>query len=137
VTGMDPDEARALLDITKTRLPFEHGAMRYIYRLAEAYLAAEERASAAEQKIAAIESLFAGGPDTPCRTVWRGAEVGSGPFEYVQIECVEVPVADLRAVLGDHVSEDQAEQPFCIGGWIDSPEHRDDCPVHRTVVRRG
>lgn len=39
-------------------------------------------------KVRAVEALFAGGPDTPCRTTWHGTT-----------ECVEVPLDDLRAAL--------------------------------------
>jgi hypothetical protein len=43
-----------------------------------------------------FEDLFAGGPDTSCRTVWDESEaipaLGIGP-----LECVSVPLDDLRA----------------------------------------
>lgn len=39
--------------------------------------------------------LFAGGPDTPCRTTWR--EDTSYP-DMPKIECCEVPMSELRAV---------------------------------------
>jgi hypothetical protein len=35
-----------------------------------------------------VNALFAGGPDTSCRTVWDG-----------EIECVSVPIEDLRQAL--------------------------------------
>lgn len=43
-----------------------------------------------------IHSLFSGGPDTPCRTTWRPSSI-----EGYAIECVEVPINDLRDALGD------------------------------------
>lgn len=39
-------------------------------------------------RLAAIEALFAGGPDTACRTRWEDG-----------IECVSVPIEALREVL--------------------------------------
>jgi hypothetical protein len=48
----------------------------------------------AEAKVARVEALFAGGPDTPCRTTWREDWPLAGPTE-----CVEVPMDDLRAAL--------------------------------------
>jgi hypothetical protein len=41
-----------------------------------------------------MRALFAGGPDTPCRTVWDEG-----------IECVSVPMADLAAALGGALPE--------------------------------
>jgi hypothetical protein len=43
-------------------------------------------------KLKTVEELFAGGPDTSCRTTWP--DVGGGP-----VECVEVPLAELQRVL--------------------------------------
>jgi hypothetical protein len=42
-----------------------------------------------------FEELFAGGPDTVCRTVWR-EDPGLIGEPSNEIECVEVPMADLR-----------------------------------------
>ena len=39
-----------------------------------------------KQILTPFEALFAGGPDTACRTTWPEG-----------VECVEVPMADLRA----------------------------------------
>jgi len=50
------------------------------------------RAAKAEAKAQAIEALFAGGPDTPCRTTWPHG-----------VECVEIPLDDLRAALATEV----------------------------------
>jgi hypothetical protein len=63
-------------------------------------LLADERARA----LAPFERLFAGGPDTPCRTTWRpeGGHIGTALLH--NVECVEVPVDDLRAAF------DEAEQ---------------------------
>jgi hypothetical protein len=44
-----------------------------------------------------VRALFAGGPDTSCRAVWRWSpSVGR---DFYRVECVEVPLADLRAAL--------------------------------------
>lgn len=64
------------------------------YRLAEALAA--ERA-----KVARVEALFAGGPDTPCRTTWAETM-------WDRVECVEVPINDLRAALADQPEQDQS-----------------------------
>lgn len=48
----------------------------------------------AEAKLAAVEALFSGGPDTACRTTWPHG-----------VECVEVPMADLRAAINGGSSE--------------------------------
>lgn len=48
-------------------------------------------------KVARVEELFAGGPDTPCRTAWRESPGLFGAA--VRVECVEVPIDDLRAAL--------------------------------------
>lgn len=49
---------------------------------------------AEREKVERVETLFSGGPDTSCRTTWRNEH-----WSYA-IECVEVPVAALRAALG-------------------------------------
>lgn len=45
--------------------------------------------------LAPLRELFAGGPETSCRTVWDHSEAvpefGIGP-----LECVSVPIDDLR-----------------------------------------
>jgi hypothetical protein len=47
-----------------------------------------KRAERAEARLAKLEALFAGGPDTSCRTTWHDG-----------VECVEVPTADLHNAL--------------------------------------
>lgn len=49
---------------------------------------------AALARLARIEALFSGGPDTVCRTTWRESFAE-------HVECVEVPMADLRDALGE------------------------------------
>jgi hypothetical protein len=44
-----------------------------------------------------IRQLFAGGPDTPCRTTHRDPVWGITSGE----ECVEIPMEDLREALGE------------------------------------
>jgi len=46
----------------------------------------------------AVRALFAGGPDTPCRTTWR-PEYSMPDCSAASTECVEVPLDELRAVL--------------------------------------
>lgn len=50
-------------------------------------------------RLAQIEALFNGGPDTSCRTVWQDG-----------IECVSVPLADLAAAL-DGPAERATDEP--------------------------
>ena len=54
------------------------------------------------RELDAVRELFAGGPDTSCRTTWRRTYQGGGTFKVSSppVECVEVPLDDLRAVLG-------------------------------------
>ena len=56
--------------------------------------------TAAQKVLRVFEDLFAGGPDTSCRTVWDESEaipaLGVGP-----LECVSVPMADLRAAFDE------------------------------------
>lgn len=42
----------------------------------------------ARETVRKVIALFAGGPDTPCRTTWPNG-----------VECVEVPLDDLRKAL--------------------------------------
>ncbi len=60
---------------------------------------AESELKAANERLARVDELFNGGPDTPCRTTYRdnGYE---GVFAAV-VDCVEVPMEDLRAALAD------------------------------------
>jgi len=62
--------------------------------VAEALAAAERRGE--ERAREPFRRLFAGGPDTTCRTTWRQATVPGG-----RIECVEVPLDDLRAAFAE------------------------------------
>lgn len=54
---------------------------------------ADQRAA---QVLAPFRELFAGGPDTVCRTAWRPALPGPGMHRPPSTECVEVPMEDLR-----------------------------------------
>jgi hypothetical protein len=47
-----------------------------------------------------FDELFGGGPDTSCRTTYRESPnlAGEPPF---MIECVEVPIDELRDAFGD------------------------------------
>jgi len=45
-----------------------------------------------------VDALFSGGPDTPCRTTWYEVNPGNDHF-CTTVECVEVPMADLREAL--------------------------------------
>lgn len=55
------------------------------------------RAEKAERALERVQELFAGGPDTPCRTTWPDG-----------IECVEVPMADLRDALDGPAAPEEA-----------------------------
>jgi hypothetical protein len=57
--------------------------------LADAF--ARVREEGRDAAVRPFRELFAGGPDTSCRTVYR-----TGTVEYGR-ECVEVPLDDLRA----------------------------------------
>lgn len=54
------------------------------------------------RELDAVRELFDGGPATSCRTTWRRTYQGGGTFKVSSppVECVEVPLDDLRAVLG-------------------------------------
>ena len=47
---------------------------------------------------ARLHALFEGGPDTVCRTTWRDEPGLFGAT--ISVECVEVPMADLRLAFG-------------------------------------
>jgi hypothetical protein len=51
-------------------------------------MTARQELAELRERLARVEALFAGGPDTACRTTWPGG-----------VECVEVPMAELRAAL--------------------------------------
>jgi hypothetical protein len=59
----------------------------------------------AEAKLARVEALFSGGPDGPCRTTWRYDFAAHCEGYDGREECVEVPVAELRAALADAPAE--------------------------------
>jgi hypothetical protein len=62
-------------------------------------------------RLLAVETLFAGGPDTPCRTTWRNEFALAGPTE-----CVEVPMDDLRAVLASPSTHEPRCNTYCRPG---------------------
>jgi hypothetical protein len=61
----------------------------------EVVAAVEERGR--ERGVRPFRDLFAGGPDTPCRTTYRRIP---GTLD-VSMECVEVPLDDLRAAFAE------------------------------------
>lgn len=52
--------------------------------------AAEAKLAAVRARADRIDALFSGGPDTSCRTTWPNG-----------VECVEVPMADVREAFRD------------------------------------
>jgi hypothetical protein len=76
VTAADREKAAVLFRTARA----DHNHLRGEEAIAQAL--ADERIQAREP----FEQLFAGGPDTSCRTTWPDG-----------IECVEVPITDLRA----------------------------------------
>lgn len=78
-----------------------------------------EVALAALDRLAAVEALFAGGPDTSCRTVWQDG-----------IECVSVPLGELRDALGAAVTPTPQETTatFNCDCLLRFPWHLDVCP---------
>lgn len=62
--------------------------------------AAQAALTAEQGKTARVQAFFAGGPDTACRTVWHEEAPLLG-MRRPRIECVEVPMDDLRAALAD------------------------------------
>lgn len=58
-------------------------------------LLAQARREGAEQALAPLQELFSGGPDTVCRTTWLHPRSLLAEH-WIWIECVEVPMADLR-----------------------------------------
>lgn len=60
------------------------------------------RLAALTDAIGNIERLFSGDPDTSCRTTWRRTYTTTDSDMLISrppVECVEVPLDDLRAVL--------------------------------------
>lgn len=88
--GIEPVMTLAELDELMTALG-KFGAP--LNRPAEVIAAIEERGR--ERGVRPFRELFAGGPDTPCRTVYRPEEAGAGVW--VNTECVEVPLDEVRA----------------------------------------
>lgn len=71
-------------------MPFEAiDDPQHLYTIRD--LAARDEAVRREV-LAPFKELFGGGPDTPCRTTWHPT-----PWAGVNVECVEVPMDDLRA----------------------------------------
>src|SRR5699024_9171695 len=93
-------EARAIIGDEKcqfedTSYCYVHEGLNHGTGVCDAY---PEVAIVAAQLLATVErleALFSGGSDTPCRTTWPDG-----------IECVEVPMADLRTAFnGEDVTE--------------------------------
>lgn len=61
-------------------------------------LAAEAERDALRTRIDRVERLFSLDPDTPCTTVWR-PEYGIEGEPPEQVECVVVPIEELRRAL--------------------------------------
>lgn len=76
-------------------------------REALAQIIADAELRGAEAALAPFHALFAGDPDTPCRTTWR-SDSGYGGRDTVRTECVEVPLDEVRATF------DEAER--AVGG---------------------
>jgi hypothetical protein len=69
-----------------------------VRRLRAATADAEERGR--QRGVQPFRDLFSGGPDTSCRTTWR--HTPGTPFTPEgQVECVEVPLDDLRQTFAD------------------------------------
>lgn len=69
--------------------------------LAQAFADEEQRVR--EEVLRPFRELFSGGPDTPCRTTWRGIVLwddGSSDDTNRQ-ECVEVPLDEVRAAFAE------------------------------------
>jgi hypothetical protein len=93
--GLEPlmtvDDLVALFDVlTELGLPINRPD-----ELRQHVAAAERRG--AERALAPLNALFAGDPDTPCRTTYRREP---GALD-VRTECVEVPLDELRAAFDE------------------------------------
>lgn len=101
VTTADHDAAKRLASTAGLAVPpwqLEHIAAAL----------AEARAAGHAAALDPFAALFAGGPDTPCRTTWRRPPGHSLPGNIgLTTECVEVPVDELRAAF------DEAERALC------------------------
>jgi hypothetical protein len=105
----DRDELRALVEVIRTvsqhspNVRYSSSTIPAALERASRYLSrptfGEERTLAAaeergrERGVRPFRDLFAGGPDTSCRTTWR---FDDRPYAD-RVECVEVPLDDLRA----------------------------------------
>jgi len=54
-----------------------------------------------EAAVAVFSSLFSGEPDTPCRTTWRPEGGLIGTALPATVECVEVPLDELRSTFDE------------------------------------
>jgi len=61
---------------------------------------ADALAAARAEGRAPFERLFGSDPDTPCRTTYREVPLLRG-MAPERVECVEVPIEDLRDAFGD------------------------------------
>lgn len=94
-----PEERQRLVALAREVVAPDHdGDLWRVDAAAQAIADAEERGR--ERGVRPFRDLFAGGPDTPCRTVWDESEavpaLGIGPTE-----CVSVPIDDLRAAFDE------------------------------------
>lgn len=87
----DPEAGAPLVHISISRGDWEEAdrPMRVTLVLAE-------QPQPVADPLAPFEELFSGGPDTACRTTWRESAELAG-CSAASIECVEVPMADLRS----------------------------------------
>ena len=93
-------EARAIAEQLGVGTAPQPSVDRVVERLAR--LVHEAHVAGGEAALAPVLALFAGDPDTPCRTTWRhqaGHSLPGAPAD--RIECVEVPLDELRDALAD------------------------------------
>jgi hypothetical protein len=83
------EDRKALADVISRYVPPDLLADALLYVVEEI---ARRRVAAA---VGPFRELFAGGPDTPCRTTWR-EDPARPDCSAASIECVEVPVDALR-----------------------------------------
>lgn len=72
--------------------------IRWVDRLSAARDVVRQQLEQADKQMRQVQDLFTGGPDTPCTTVWIDG-----------VECVQVPMNELRRVLPDLADEPLAE----------------------------
>lgn len=87
-TPTPEDHRRAKLVADRCRLDAAPWQLEHL-----AAAIAEIRAEGHAAALAPFEALFAGEPDTPCRTTWRNEDVWNGE---ARTECVELPLDELR-----------------------------------------